>query len=171
MQVFKLCIALNNTILSFARMYLRWLRRWPALLEGYHYIDSHDIPWQTREGCGPAVMQFVLRHYGFSLSLSDVEHQLLGRIPGGARVRRMAQYAEEMGFVARAYNVGQDNLAQLPLPSIAIVHRRHFIVLERIEKNEQLVIVDPSVGRCRIAKQKFLKVTNGGEMLLLAQAK
>jgi ABC-type bacteriocin/lantibiotic exporter with double-glycine peptidase domain len=83
----------------------------------------------------------------------------------------MVQYAEEMGLVARAYKVGPDILMQIPLPSIAIVRRMHFIVLEQFESDEQLVIVDPLVGRCRIAVDRFLKVTNGGQMLLLALAK
>ncbi len=157
-----------STAVDCTRAVGRWLRRWPARLAGFHYLNSSGIPCQSREGCGPASLFVVLNHYGLKFTLPELERQLLGRVPGGTRIRRMAEFAEGLGFTARLRRVGLDLLPQVPLPSIAVVNRGHYIVLERRESGGHLVVADPLVGRCRIATNRFLKLTNGGEMLLLA---
>jgi len=156
--------------LAILRDCARFPWRLAAHSAGFHYLNSSGVTFQGSQNCGPAAMHMVFVSLGLPTSLRDLEQQMLHRVAGGTRMRRMAEVAKENGLVARARRVTAEVLPLIPLPSIAVIGRSHYIVVERYQPGQGLIVVDPQVGRCRVRIDRFLAATNGGEMLLLARS-
>lgn len=115
--------------------------------------------------CGPACLAMVATALGRYTSIREIRGQIdTGR--DGASMRQLADFARDHGFDARAYRVhSAEDLAQLPLPAIALWERSHFIVVERLER-DSVSIVDPALGRSSVAPDKFWEGFGNAALIL-----
>jgi ABC-type bacteriocin/lantibiotic exporter with double-glycine peptidase domain len=85
-------------------------------------------------------------------------------------VRRMKEVAQKHGFRTLATRVCLADVPRIPLPSIALVKRRHYVVVEALAPDGSLIIIEPSIGRCRLGVSRFLKACSGEMLLFLSNA-
>jgi hypothetical protein len=151
------------------RFFLHHLGMWnrmSARVLGFKYLGPIGIasPLDCK-GCGPATMQFILRQDGVDVPFEMLQREMMDR-PQGTSMRRMKEVAERHGFRTTARRVSLGEVPRIPLPSIALFRRRHYVVVQTFTPDGSLIIVDPSIGRCRVPAAQFLKDCNG-EMLLI----
>jgi ABC-type bacteriocin/lantibiotic exporter with double-glycine peptidase domain len=133
---------------------------------GGEYLDSSGVVLQkSSNDCGAAALKMVFDHYNMIRPLNDWTEELIDR-PEGTSMLRLKEVAEKWGLRADGWRISIQDLETIPLPSIALMTRSHYVVIESIQDSENLVYVDPSIGRMRINKSQFLSKTHG-EMLLI----
>ena len=151
---------------GFLLQVLRERKRLLATLQGFEYLGPAGTRLQRHpRSCGPAAMEIVFKHNGVDVSLESLEGQMMDQ-PGGTSMRRMKAVAETHGFPARARRVTLAELPRIPLPSIALFKRKHYIVVEAHAPDDALIIIDPCIGRCRVPAAKFLRDCDG-ELLMI----
>lgn len=107
----------------------------------------------TLADCGAACLAMVLRHHGRQTSLQECRDALgVGR--DGVTARTLAEAARGFGLRVRAYSLGPDDWPRVALPAIAHWNFDHFLVVERWAP-EQVDVVDPARGRCRLNAAEF----------------
>lgn len=109
--------------------------------------------------CGTACLAMILSYYGRKATLNDVRTMSgIGR--DGSSARELIEIGNRLGLSVKGYSTDTEELASAPLP--AIIHWRfnHFVVLERYSAN-RIVIVDPAVGRRRVAEGEFNEAFTG----------
>lgn len=102
----------------------------------------------------------VLASHGHHAPLAEVR-QACGVSRDGVNALAMLRAAESYGLVARGYSAELDDLAGLPLPAILHWDFRHFVVLEKLERDGSARIVDPAQGRLRISAAHLGKAFTG----------
>ncbi|HEY6040136.1 MAG TPA: cysteine peptidase family C39 domain-containing protein, partial [Kofleriaceae bacterium] len=109
--------------------------------------------------CGAACLTMVLAHHGHRRDLASVS-AAMGAGTDGARLITIAEVGERHGLCAKAVRL--DAAAVDELPAATVLHWRgnHFVVLEAVERDE-VVIVDPAVGRRRIPRAEFAAAFSG----------
>ena len=63
----------------------------------------------------------------------------------------------------------KNDLLEVPLPAIALLEERHYIVLEARRDDGFLMVVDPSLGRVAVAADVVLDDSGGSLLVLLCQ--
>jgi uncharacterized membrane protein YhaH (DUF805 family) len=139
--------------------------RLSARLQGFKYLNAIDLSVpRGGQRCGPAAMQIILRQNGMDVPVESLLQELMDS-PRGTSVRRMKEVAERYGFrtVARRVSLAESPL--VPLPSIALLKRGHYVVVEAIAPDASVTIIDPSIGRCRVPAPRFFEMCSA--MLLI----
>lgn len=103
--------------------------------------------------CGLACLAMVLDHHGHQVSLEQLR-AFAGPYPHGMSVSDIGDVAERKGLVARPLRGEPDELDQLVLPAILHWDMDHFVVLEKVQ-TRNVVILDPSQGRTEISWATF----------------
>ncbi|WP_182907680.1 peptidase domain-containing ABC transporter [Microbispora sp. H13382] len=107
----------------------------------------------TATECGAACLTMILSYHGRRLSLHEITDRLqVGR--DGLSARAIADAARELGLKARAFSLGPEDLARLPMPVIVHWEFNHFLVVERWAP-DQVDVVDPARGRRRLTSEEF----------------
>ncbi|MEM6783189.1 MAG: peptidase domain-containing ABC transporter [Bacteroidota bacterium] len=109
--------------------------------------------------CGTTCLAMVFSAHG----LYDVQHSLRELAAVGADgtdLFALAGIAERFGFEADGYQLGYDDLPQLPLPSIAHVDGTHFVVLSGVSK-DRIQIIDPAFGEATYSREEFERRWSG----------
>lgn len=71
-------------------------------------------------------------------------------------LRQLIKLMEEYNLSAKAYNIVSTNLKSIPTPAILFWDNRHFVVLEKVNKNTYY-IADPSLGYLKYTYDEFEK--------------
>lgn len=103
--------------------------------------------------CGAACLGMICRYYGRAVSLSrirEVAHTSLD----GTSLRAIVTAAEQLGLAARSVKATMAQVGQMPLPAVLHWDGNHWVVLERVDERGA-VIMDPSFGRRRVAREDF----------------
>ncbi len=155
-----------KAFLSHPDSWNRLLARW----NGARYLGRIEIHIpRAGNTCGPMAMRILLQLNGIIVPFESLCRELLDR-PQGTSVRRMKEVAQKYGFRALAKRVSLGDVSRLPLPSIALIKRRHFVVVEALASHSSMIILDPSIGRCKVGASRFLKDCNGEMLLFLKNA-
>ncbi len=123
----------------------------------------------TETDCGPACLLAVLRHHGGETSLAAIRH-LAGTDTAGSSLFQLARAAERLGFDAVGASGTYDDLAREPMPVVAHVVTsdglQHFVAVEAV-RDEDVLVMDPAVGRRRLARTDFEAMWQTRAVLLL----
>ena len=115
--------------------------------------------------CGAACIAMTLAVHGRTVSLDDVR-KVTGLSRHGLDARRLLTSAEHFGLRGRGVQLRTpDDLAYLERGSILHWDFRHFVVLERAEK-QGAWIVDPADGRRFVTREQLERSLTGVAILL-----
>ncbi len=109
--------------------------------------------------CGSASLAMVLAYHGHHAPLSEVR-QVCGVSREGSNANAILRAARGYGLDAEAFKAEVHELHTLPLPAILHWEFRHFLVLERIDSKEA-VLVDPAQGRIHASLDALAKAFTG----------
>lgn len=110
--------------------------------------------------CGPTCLRMVAKFYGKSYSVQYLRSRsYITR--AGVSMLGISDAAESIGFRTKGYRLSWEDLSdEVPLPCIVHWKQHHFVVVYKIKKirNEVVVFVaDPAVGLLKYKKDEFLK--------------
>jgi ATP-binding cassette, subfamily B, bacterial len=123
--------------------------------------------------CGPTCLRMICKFYGRDFSLETLRTKsFINR--EGVSLHGISDAAESIGFNTIAVKVNYDTIkTDVPLPCIAHVGQRHFIVIYKITA-DRVYTADPGVGLIKYTKKEFLEIwesntdqSEGGILLLL----
>lgn len=92
--------------------------------------------------CGLAALAMVANWHGHDLDLNNLR-QRFGVSSRGINLRQLMQTADAMQLLARPLKMELSGLQALQLPAILHWDMKHFVVIERVEK-DRVYIVDPA---------------------------
>ncbi|OWP83766.1 hypothetical protein BWK59_08785 [Flavobacterium davisii] len=113
--------------------------------------------------CGAACLAMIISYHGKKVTLSQVKEQFeFTRI--GVSIQDIVEVASNIGFQTTPLKLTQQELEEIPLPSILFWKQDHFVVLERITyKKGQILyhILDPGYGKIILESKIFVKEWQG----------
>ena len=136
------------------------------LFRGGEFLDKSGVVLQEASNdCGAAALKMVFDHYRIVRPLEDWTGDLIDR-PEGTSMLRLKEVSERWGLRAEGWRISSQDIETIPLPSIALMNRNHYVVIESIQDTGDLIYADPSFGRLKMKTIQFLSRTKG-EMLLI----
>ncbi|MEM5609298.1 cysteine peptidase family C39 domain-containing protein [Bacillus toyonensis] len=105
--------------------------------------------------CGLACFAMIADFYSVKVSLNDLRN-LYPAPREGFSFLNLQEIAENYSFNVDAYEVSIEELKHIALPCIIQWGNNHFVVLEEINKNYN-IIVDPNRGKIKIKQEDFEK--------------
>ncbi len=109
--------------------------------------------------CGAACLGMICRYHGRAVSLTRIR-EVAHTSVDGTSLRAIVTAAEQLGLAARSVKASMEQLAEMPLPAVVHWDGNHWVVLERVDA-KGAVILDPSFGRRRIARDEFARKWSG----------
>ena len=94
--------------------------------------------------CGLACMTMIARYHGHDVDLNGLRQRFSLSL-SGATLRSLMQFADSLGFSARAIRTEPEGLARLQLPAVLHWNLSHFVVLKSVSRRGA-VIHDPAAG-------------------------
>ncbi len=154
-------IYLSPLVVTFVARHRAALKPLKAWMAGASFITDEGVLLQSRANdCGPASLNMILSAHGIDCSLSDIESGLrLG--PEGTSMLDLRLASAKLGVPARSWVIRPDDLARVPLPAIAFVNKRHFVVIRRFASPETLEVDDPALGKVLWPSRKFMRAWSG----------
>jgi ATP-binding cassette subfamily B protein len=132
---------------------------------GARFVTEKGVILQTvPNGCGPASLKMILASYGIHCSIADLTSDLR-LTQEGVSMLDLRKTSLKLGLGARSWVVNPEHLSRVPLPAIAFINRRHFVVLRRFITPGILEVDDPALGRLQWPTNRFKKRWSG-EMLI-----
>lgn len=109
--------------------------------------------------CGLACLAMIARYHGHDIDLAALRrrHSISMK---GAKLGRIIDIAEKLGFEARPLRVELDYLAELRTPCILHWNFNHFVVLKRAGSHA-LEIHDPARGAIKLSRQELSRQFTG----------
>lgn len=95
----------------------------------------------------------LLRYYGADASLSEVE-DVVTLADDGLSALDLVNAAERFGLPLLGVGVSPNSVADIPVPAIVLLRRKHFVILERFNR-KVATIIDPAWGRMRVPLAMF----------------
>jgi ATP-binding cassette, subfamily B, bacterial len=104
--------------------------------------------------CGAACLAMILSYYGRQTQVAECRALIsIGR--DGVTAETIARSARHYGLRVKAYSVtALNDFRYVQMPAIAHWNFEHFVVIERWTP-QQVEIVDPGHGRCRLTPAEF----------------
>lgn len=128
---------------------------------GYEYLDKQNVFLQEGESdCGPAALMNVFQKYGIESSLEEIE-LIAGTTEEGTSMLGLKQMAELKGLKATGWKYTWEDFSKTTLPVIAFVRSNHYVVVDSIYENGDLIIIDPARGRLKMSARKFKRIWSG----------
>lgn len=128
--------------------------------------------------CGAAALATLLEyHYGDDVAETDIIGKML-RLGDQERIRRegfslldLKRFADERGYVSRAFKMGPEVLDRLTIPAVTLIDTRgfsHFVVIKGA-RNGKVYLADPALGSRVMRMDDFLREWR--EVVLFVAAK
>ncbi len=125
---------------------------WTLNLQTPRFLGSNGVILQKHKNdCGIAAVKNVLQQFRIS---EDGIDTLLCESESGVNLLEMKKALLAKGLRATGYKTTCAELHSLPAPMIAHFNKNHFVVIESVGENE-LVIIDPAIGRLNYPKKAF----------------
>lgn len=103
--------------------------------------------------CGLACVCMISRYYRNNISMEELRSKLeIGR--DGSSFQQLIKVMEEIGLDVKSYHIPFAKANLISTPAILFWKNNHFIVIEKIKKND-ILVVDPSIGRYRMTYDEF----------------
>jgi ATP-binding cassette, subfamily B, bacterial len=103
--------------------------------------------------CGAACLAMIVSAFGRRTTTAECR-EVLRTSRDGTDALSIVRAARGYGLRPRAFSVEPAGLGELPMPAIAHVDSRHFLVVERVSRRG-VRVVDPEVGRHTLAHADF----------------
>ncbi|MGL6128179.1 ABC transporter ATP-binding protein [Chryseobacterium artocarpi] len=111
--------------------------------------------------CGPTCLRIVSKYYGKNISLQQIR-ALSETTREGSSLLGLSDAAENLGFRSMGVQVDFKTLVEeVPLPCVAHWNKNHFVVVYKIDKNNNVYISDPSYGLISYTQEEFIKAWIG----------
>jgi ABC-type bacteriocin/lantibiotic exporter with double-glycine peptidase domain len=107
------------------------------------------VPQTTMTDCGAASLVMVLAYHGREIRLEEMR-EAMAVDRGGTSARAILQTATLYELRGRGVKVEVADLHQLPPATILHWDMKHFVVFERVERGE-IIVIDPAFGRRAIS--------------------
>ena len=119
----------------------------------------------TADECGAACLAMVLAYHGRPAPLEEL--RVLASVGGrdGANARSLLDAAAHYGLSGRGVGFDLDELTLLPVGAILHWQFAHYVVFEGLD-GDDLLIVDPGLGRRRIGREEADRSLTGVALLL-----
>lgn len=115
--------------------------------------------------CGIAVVAMILKFFGFTINLLDLE-QRYGVPRGGTSFSNLLSILSDYGIECQGVRIRDaSDLNLLQMPAICHWNGDHFVVLERCSRG-MFTVVDPAQGRLKYSKQEFEDSFTGVAILI-----
>ncbi|WP_099045176.1 peptidase domain-containing ABC transporter [Leuconostoc citreum] len=112
--------------------------------------------YQTEHSdCGLACVTMMLNYYGIPTNMIDLRDKF-GVPKGGNNLFELKTVLNSYGIEVKAVKLDGNQVVSSLLPAIAFWNSNHFVVIEKINKNN-VAIVDPEWGKQTITMSEFLK--------------
>lgn len=124
---------------------------------------SKKIPFRQQTSasdCGAACLAMLLGYYGKDIPQDEVRN-IVGVSRSGANALNLLQAGRWYGLRGRGVNI--TDMSQLThIPTGTIIHWdfRHFVIFEKLGRNE-VFIIDPANGRRKVSIEQFSKSFTG----------
>lgn len=121
---------------------------------------SHPVIQIDSSSCGPTCLFVIAKHYGRTLSLSELrEFSFTTR--EGSSLLGLSEAAESLGLHTVGVNLAWEQFRdEVSLPCIVHWNQNHFIVVYKIAKHHGIWYVyvsDPAAGLLKYTEKAFLK--------------
>lgn len=137
------------------------LRKMRAWMLGARFVTVHGVVLQSHNNdCGPASLKMILADHGIEHSLATLAADLKLN-PRGTSMRQLRLVSTKLGVPAKSWHVRLQDLPHVPLPAIAFVNKKHFVVIRRFITPEVLEVDDPALGKLRWPARSFQRIWSG----------
>ena len=107
--------------------------------------------------CGPTCLRIISKYYGKSIPLQQIR-QLSETTREGSSLLGLSDAAEKLGFKSLGVQINFKTLIEeVPLPCVVHWNKKHFVVVYKIDKSENVYVSDPSFGLLTYTKAEFIK--------------
>ena len=115
--------------------------------------------------CGLCCAAMILGYYGSHVRLIDLRQKYeIGR--DGLRMREIYELLKNYNMEVKIYNTDFININTKNCPCIAFWERKHFVVIEYIDKKRNKVIIaDPALGRRSVSFDEAMQCYSGYVLL------
>lgn len=117
------------------------------------------IPYISQLGimdCGSACLTMIFNYYGVKVDIVDVGSEVyIGR--DGMSLAIMKEVAEKYGFKFGAYKYEYQKENLIAMLPVILCSENHYVIVERKNKNNQYVIIDPAKGRYKSSFDEIQK--------------
>lgn len=115
--------------------------------------------------CGLCCAAMILGYYGSHVRLIDLRQKYeIGR--DGLRMRDIYELLKNYNMEVKIYNTDFTNINTKNCPCIAFWERKHFVVIEYIDKkSNKVVIADPALGRRSVSFDEAMQCYSGYVLL------
>lgn len=145
---------------------LRAIARWTLERKGARFLAAAHVRLQSSlDDCGPTALAELLDLSGLPVPSAASLRRLSETTAGGTTLANLGIAAGKAGLPVFAVHWDPVDLDQLPLPSLAWVERRHFVVLARRGNGDSLDIHDPAAGHYRMSVNQFARLWSGAALV------
>lgn len=147
---------------------LRAITRWSLERRGARFISQHAARLQSSlNDCGPTALADFLELTGRAVPSADSLRRLTATDQNGTTLEHLETAAFASGLRVFAVRWDPVDLPRLPLPSLAWVDHRHFVVIARRVGGDSVDVDDPAAGRYRMASDRFSGAWSGAALVPL----
>jgi len=137
------------------------VKRARAWMMGARFIADNEVALQKHANdCGPAALQMILAGHGIECGLADLT-STLHLTSRGTSMQNLRLASAGLGVPAKSWSVRPKDLPHVPLPAIAFIRQRHFIVIRKFIAPGVLEVDDPALGRLHWPLGAFQRVWSG----------
>lgn len=116
----------------------------------------------SESGCGVAALCMILNFYGCKIHIAELNKKInVSR--DGVSIKSLISLSNDFGLKSKAVQLKNKKsliCTKEIFPCICIKNNSHYIVLEKV-KNNDVVYIDPELGRIRISVDEFNEFFNG----------
>jgi hypothetical protein len=154
-------ICLSPLAVPFIKRHQDAFKPLKAWMAGARFVTDKGLPLQSHTNdCGPVSLKMILSAHGVERSLSDIASGLR-LTPKGTSMLDLRLTSAKLGVPAKSWAVRPEDLFQVPLPAIAFINKRHFVVIRKFVTPEILEVDDPALGKVQWPSRKFRQVWSG----------
>ena len=107
--------------------------------------------------CGPTCLRIISKYYGKSIPLQQIR-VITETTREGSSLLGLSDAAEKLGFKSLGVQINFKTLIEeVPLPCVVHWNKKHFVVVYKIDKSENVYVSDPSFGLLTYTKAEFIK--------------
>ena len=147
---------------------LRLAAKWSLEWRGARFIGLGGARLQASlNDCGPTALADFLELEGRPVPSRDSLFRLTRTGGYGTTLAQLETAAKLSGLRVFAVAWSPMELRDLPVPSLAWVDHRHFVVVARRDATDSVEVHDPAAGRYRMATERFARVWSGAALVPL----
>ena len=111
--------------------------------------------------CGPTCIRIISKFYGRIISLQTIRN-LSETTREGSSLYNLSNASEALGYRSLGAIINFNSLKnEVVLPCIVHWNKNHFIVVYKIDKNDNVYVSDPSYGLISYTKKEFIEGWTG----------